>query len=207
MMPRWIACLTSCFLTGNDTWNPACIEDEEFSIDALLLDTPSDTSDQDPQVNDCGECAGNIDEDIDLIVHQCRFERHECETCEDILDLLVHQINQRTVSKATVNIKALRPNLFGWLPIERASKKTIQSTTHFALTAPHHPFRKHCCACCPAANVDGWNEDVARTPLLMMMAFLGTQAAPWPRFMLVNPAPRLMLLMEQQMQIANAQCS
>jgi hypothetical protein len=40
---------------------------------------------------------------------------------------LERRINQRTVSKATPNLEALRPN-FGWLPIERI-KKTIQATT------------------------------------------------------------------------------
>jgi hypothetical protein len=34
-------------LTGDDVWNPACI-DNEFSINDLLLDARADTKDQDP---------------------------------------------------------------------------------------------------------------------------------------------------------------
>jgi hypothetical protein len=150
--------LPHILLTGDDLWNPSCIDDE-FSIDDLLLDTPADTGDQDPRVNDFGEYTGNIDEDIDLIIHQCRTERQEREDSEDMPNLLERRINQRTVSKATPNLEALRPN-FGWLPIERI-KKTIQATTQFARTAPRYPFRKHYRTRWPAANVDRWNEDVA----------------------------------------------
>jgi hypothetical protein len=111
-------------------------------------------------VNDFSDYTGNIDAYIDLIIHQCRTERQEHEDSEDMPDLLERRINQRTVSKATPNLEALRPN-FGWLPIERI-KKTIQATTQFARTAPRYPFRKHYLTWWPAANVDRWNEDVAR---------------------------------------------
>ena len=36
-------------------WNPACINDDELSVDALKLDSPADNCDQDPRVNDIGE--------------------------------------------------------------------------------------------------------------------------------------------------------
>ena len=150
--------LPHIILTGDDVWNPACVDDE-FSIDDLKLDSPADHGDQDPRVNDIGEYTGNIDEDIDLIIHQCRTELQERQSCDDMPDLLERRIHQRTVSKATPNLEALRPN-FGWLPIERI-KKTIQATTQFARNAPRYPFRKHYRTRWPAANVDRWNEDVA----------------------------------------------
>ena len=62
--------LPHIILTGDDVWNPACVDDE-FSIDALKLDSLADHGDQYPCVNDIGEYTGNIDEDIDLIIHQC----------------------------------------------------------------------------------------------------------------------------------------
>jgi hypothetical protein len=143
--------LPHILLTGDDVWSPNCIDDE-FSIEELLLDTPVDTRDQDPRVNDLGNYTGNINEDIDLILHQCRFERHEREDHDNMPDLLERRINQRTVSKATPNLEVLHPN-FGWLPIERI-KKTIQATTQFARNAPRYPFRKHYRTRWPAANVD-----------------------------------------------------
>jgi hypothetical protein len=145
-------------LTGDDAWNPSCMDDE-FSIQDLLLDTPADTGDQDPHVNDFGEHTGNLEEDIDPIINECRAERQIENDCSDIPGLLQRRINQRTVSKAAPNLEALRPN-FGWLPLERI-KKTLQATAQFARTAPRCPFRKHCHTRWPAANVDRWNEDVA----------------------------------------------
>jgi hypothetical protein len=151
--------LPHVLLTGDDAWNPSCMDDE-FSVQDLLLDTPVDTGDQDPRVNDFGECTGNLEEDIDLIINECRAERQIENDCSDIPGLLQPRIkNQRTVSKAAPNLEALRPN-FGWLPIKRI-KKTLQATTQFARTDPCYPFRKHCCTCWPAANVDWWNKDVA----------------------------------------------
>ena len=41
------------------------------SVDALKLDTPVDTGDQDHRVSDIEEYAGNTDEDIYLTIHQC----------------------------------------------------------------------------------------------------------------------------------------
>jgi hypothetical protein len=145
-------------LTGDDAWNPSCI-DNEFSMQDLLLDTPADTGDQDPCVNDFGEHTGNLEEDIDLIIHECRAELQVTNDCSDMPGLLQHRINQRTVSKATPNLEAPRPN-FGWLPI-KSIKKTLQATTQFARTAPRYPFRKHFHTRWPATNVDRWNKDVA----------------------------------------------
>jgi hypothetical protein len=104
-----------------------------------------------------------LEEDIDLLIHQCHTEREEREDCNNLpafnLSPLELRIQQRTVSKATPNLEALRPN-FGWLPIERI-KKTIQATTQFARTLPRYPFHKHYRTRWPAANVDRWNKDVA----------------------------------------------
>ena len=52
--------LPHILLTCDDIWNPACIDDG-FSIDALKLDTPADTGNQDPRVNDIGEYTRKID--------------------------------------------------------------------------------------------------------------------------------------------------
>jgi hypothetical protein len=107
--------LPHILLTGDNLWNPSCIDDE-FSIADLCLDAPADTGNQDPRVNDIGDYTGNIDEDIDLIIHQCRTEHLEREDHETIPNFLEHCINQHTVSKAKPNLEALCPN-FGWLPI------------------------------------------------------------------------------------------
>ena len=72
--------------------------------------------------------------------------------------LLERRINQRTVSKATPNLKALHPN-FGRFSIERINVIT-QATTQFVRNAPRYPFHKHYRTCCPAADVDRWNEDI-----------------------------------------------
>jgi hypothetical protein len=150
--------LPHILLTGDDIWNPACLDDE-FSVNNLLIDPPMDHHDQDHRVNDIGEHTGNLEEDIDLIIHHCRSEVQEIPDCADMPDLLQRRINQRAVSKAKPNLEALRPN-FHWLPLERI-KKTIQATTQFARNAPRYPFRKHYRTRWPAANVDRWNEDVA----------------------------------------------
>jgi hypothetical protein len=150
--------LPHILLTGDDIWNPS-YTDDEFSIQDLLLDAPTDTGNQDPHVNDTGDYTGNIEADIDLIISRCRAERHTTEDPEDTPNLLERRINQHTISKATPNLEALRPN-FGWLPIARI-KETLQATTQFARTAPCYPFRTHFCTRWPAANVDRWNEDVA----------------------------------------------
>jgi hypothetical protein len=63
--------LPHVFLTGDDVWNPSC-NDDEFTIADLLLDAPPDAGDQDPPVNDFGQCTGNLTDDIDLIIHECR---------------------------------------------------------------------------------------------------------------------------------------
>jgi hypothetical protein len=150
--------LPHIFLTGDDVWNPGCI-DNKLSIEDLLLDTPEGNGDQDPQINDIGDYTGNIEEDIDLLIHQCRAECDNHNDTHGLPDLLERHINQCTVSKAAPNIEAHHPN-FGWLPIERI-KKIIQATTQFARTAPRYPFRKHYRTHFPAANCNQWNKDVA----------------------------------------------
>ena len=150
--------LPHILLTGDDVWNPSCLDDE-LSVAGLLLDAPPDTGDQDPRVNDLGQYTGNLHEDIDLILHECRTEHTLRAATDDALQVLERRIDQRTVSKSAPNLEALRPN-FGWLPLERI-KKTIQHTTQFARNAPRYPFRKHYRTRWPAANVDRWNEDVA----------------------------------------------
>jgi hypothetical protein len=150
--------LPHVFLTGDDVWNPSC-NDDEFTIADLLLDAPPDTGDQDPRVNDFGQCTGNLTDDIVLIIHECRTEHAAHVATEDALNVLKRRINQRTVSKAAPNLAALRPN-FGWLPLERV-KQTIQNTAQFARNVPWSPFRKHHRTRWPAANVDRWNKDVA----------------------------------------------
>jgi hypothetical protein len=150
--------LPHILLTGDDVWNPSCLDDE-FSVADLLLDAPPDTGDQDPRVNDFGQYTGNLESDIDLLINECRAEHTGRVATEDALNVLERRINQRTVSKAAPNLESLRPN-FGWLPLERI-KKTIQNTTQFARNMPRYPFRKHYRTRWPAANVDRWNEDVA----------------------------------------------
>jgi hypothetical protein len=150
--------LPHILLTGDNLWNPSCIDDE-LSITDLCLDAPADTGNQDPRVNDIGDYTGNIDEDINLIIHQCHTKHLEREDYETMPNLLECRINQRTVFKAKPNLEAICPN-FGWLPI-KCIKKMIQATTQFACTAPCYPFRKHYCTHWPDANVDWWNEDVA----------------------------------------------
>ena len=125
----------------------------------LLLDASPNTGDQDPRVNDLGQYTGNLNEDIDLILYECRTEHTVRVATDNALHVLECRINQRTVSKAAPNLEAFRPN-FGWLPLERI-KKTIQNTTQFARKAPRYPFRMHYRTCWPGANVDHWNEDVA----------------------------------------------
>jgi hypothetical protein len=150
--------LPHVFLTGDDVWNPSC-NDDKFTIADLLLNAPPDTGDQDPCVNDFGQCTGNLAKDIDLIIHECRTEHAAQVVTEDALNVLQRRINQRTVSKAAPNLAALCPN-FGWSPLERV-KETIQNTAQFARNVPRLPFRKHCRTCWPAANVDRWNKDAA----------------------------------------------
>jgi hypothetical protein len=67
-----LATLPHIILTGNGTWDPSSLDDE-FSVADLILDAPQALDDQDPRVNRFGEYTGNIDEDIDLIIHHCRF--------------------------------------------------------------------------------------------------------------------------------------
>ena len=149
-----LATLPHILLTSDDTWNPSSL-DNEFSIEELILDAPETLGDQDPRVTPTGEYTGNLEEDIDLIIQQCRLELEEQEI-PDLLELCIHR---RSVSKAKPNLEALRPN-FGWLPLDRI-KQTIQATTQFARTMHRFPFRKHFKTRWPAANVDRWNEDVA----------------------------------------------
>jgi hypothetical protein len=113
-------------------------------------------------------------------------------------DLLEHQVNQCTASKATPNLKALCPN-FGWLPIERIKKMT-QTTAQFAQTAAR-------CHFCKNTTVPGGLPLMLtggmKTLLLMlsswmllpmMTAFLDNPVAPWPRFMLESKAPNSLRL-------------
>jgi hypothetical protein len=163
--------LPHILLTGNDLWNSSCIDDEFFITD-LCLDAPADNGDQDPHVNNIGEYTGNIDEDINLIIHQCRTKRQEREDYGAMPNLLECCINQHTVSKASKpNLEALGPN-FGWLPIKHI-KKTIQATSQFSHTAPCYPFRKHYHAHWPAANVNvnRWNASITKN-LRLTVAYL-----------------------------------
>jgi hypothetical protein len=174
--------LPHVLLTGDDAWNPSCM-DNEFSVQDLLLDTPADTGDQDPRVNDFGEHTGNLEEDIDLIINECCAERQIKNDCSDIPGLLQRRINQRTVSKAAPNLEALRSN-FGWLPIERI-KKTLQATAQFARTTTP--------AGLPPTSIGG-TRTLPLTPSSLthrhtMMASSDTPGAPWHRSALANVAP------------------
>ena len=146
--------LPHIILTSDDIWDPSSL-DNEFPIDDLVLSAPETLGDQDSRVTPLGDYTGNLDEDIDLIIHQCRMELSSLEPT----DPLERRIHQRSLSKAKPNLEALRPN-FGWLPLDRI-KKTIQATTQFARAAHRYPFRKHYKTRWPAANVNRWNEDVA----------------------------------------------
>jgi hypothetical protein len=47
--------LPHVILANDNVWNSSCVEDE-FSIFDLILDSSLDTGDQDPRVNDRGDC-------------------------------------------------------------------------------------------------------------------------------------------------------
>ncbi len=94
-------------------------------------------------MTDHGAYTGNLQDDIDIILHECRQTR---------------SINQ-TVTASTPDLEALRP-LFGWVPVDRI-KKTIASTTQFARASVRLPLRKHFKSRFPACNVHRWNKDVA----------------------------------------------
>jgi hypothetical protein len=79
--------LPRILLTGDHIWNPKCLDDE-LSIADLLLDAPPDTGDQGPRVNDLGQYTGNLDEDIDLIIHECRAEHHIRVASDDAFSVL-----------------------------------------------------------------------------------------------------------------------
>ena len=101
---------------NNDVWNPSWLDDE-FLVANLLLDASTpDTGNQDPRVNNLGEYTGNLNEDIDLILHECRTEHTPRVATDGALHVLECGIDQHTVSKAAPSIEALRPN-FGWLPL------------------------------------------------------------------------------------------
>jgi hypothetical protein len=150
--------LPHIILTSDDTWDPSSLDDE-FSINDLAMDAPAQLEGQDTRVNPVGEYTGNIDEDIDLIIHHCRIEHGERQLEQETEEFLERRINQRSLSTAAPNLELLRPN-FGWLPLDRI-KKTIKATTQFARAAHRYPFRKHYRSRWPAANVDRWNEEVA----------------------------------------------
>jgi hypothetical protein len=132
--------LPHIILTSDDTWDPRALDDE-FSITDLILDAPAQLEGQDAGVAPIGEYTGNIDEDIDLIIHHCRVEHGERELEHGTVELLEQRINQRSLSTAAPNLELIRPN-FGWLPLERI-KKTIKATTQFARAGHRYPFRKH----------------------------------------------------------------
>jgi hypothetical protein len=125
-----LATLPHIILTGNGTWDPSSLDDE-FSTADLILDAPQAFGDQDPRVNQFGEYTGNIDEDIDLIIHHCQLEHED----QEMPGLLECCINQRSVSKAKPNLEILCPN-FGGLPLD-CIKQTIHVTTQFARAAHH----------------------------------------------------------------------
>ncbi len=139
--------LPHIILTSDAVWDPACLDDE-FSPDEIAQDAPS--LDLDPRVTATGEYTGNLQDDIDLILAECRQNSADC--CET-------RSVSHTVTTAQPDLELLRP-FFGWMPIDRI-KKTIAATTQFARASVRLPMRKHYKSRFPAYNVHRWNEAVA----------------------------------------------
>ena len=162
------ATLPHILLTSDAPWLPSSLDDE-FSCDDLALDAPHDqyTLDLDTRLNDYGEYTGNIDDDIDLIIHHCCHTRYlglDFDLSgplfdDDDPDTTPLFINRRHVSAQAPNLEVIRP-LFGWVPLD-CIKKTILATTQFARASARLPFRKHFRSRFPACNVERWNEEVA----------------------------------------------
>ena len=178
--------LPHIILTGDDVWNPACVDDE-FSIDALKLDSPADHGDQYPNVNDIGEYTGNIDEDIDLIIHQCRTERQEREICDDMPDLL-----ERCIHPSAPILKRFVPTSVGCQSSEsRRPSKRLHNSQGMLLVIPF-ANTVALTGLLPMSIVGTKMSPPIRssqTPLLMMMASLAILDAPWHRYMLASIAP------------------
>ena len=136
--------LPHILMTSDAVWDPSCLDDE-FTCDELAQDTTVDQNslDLDPRVTDFGGYTGNLQDDINLILADCRQMR-----------AISH-----TVSVAQPNLELLRP-LFGWVPVDRI-KKTLESTTQFSRASVRLPMRKHFKSRFPACNVHRWNESVA----------------------------------------------
>ena len=137
--------LPHIILTSDTVWTPSTLDDE-FTCAELALDTPNDLStlDLDPRTTATGEYTGNLHDDIDLILTECRRE---------VI------IQKRSLSVREPNLELLRP-YFGWVPIDRI-KATILHTTQLARASARFPLRKHFRSRFPAYNVHRWNEDVA----------------------------------------------
>jgi hypothetical protein len=104
--------LPHIILTSDAVWDPSTLDDE-FSFEEISQDTPFDATalDLDPRVNASGEYISNLQDDIDLILADCR------QTCT-----VAH-----TVTVAEPDLELLRP-FFGWVPVNFI-KETIASTT------------------------------------------------------------------------------
>ena len=137
-----LSVLPHLLLTSDAPWIPSCLDDD-FTCDEIVAPIDSAGLDLDPRVTDHGAYTGNLQDDIDIILHECRQTR---------------SINQ-TVTASTPDLEVMRP-LFGWVPVDRI-KKTIASTTQFARASVRLPLRKHFKSRFPACNVHRWNEDVA----------------------------------------------
>jgi hypothetical protein len=136
--------LPHIILTSDAVWDPSCLDDE-FTFDEIAQDAPFDpaTLDLDPRVTATGQYTGNLSDDIDLLLADCRQTR---------------QVSH-TVTVAQPDLELLRP-FFGWMPVD-CIKKTIDSTTQYARASVRLPMRKHFKSRFPAYNVHRWNESVA----------------------------------------------
>ena len=137
-----LSSLPHLLLTSDVPWIPSCLDDD-FTCDEIVAPIDSGGLDLDPRVTDHGAYTGNLQDDIDIILHECRQTRS----------------NNQTVTPSKPDLEALRP-LFGWVPVDRI-KKTIASTTQFARASVRLPLRKHLKSRFPARNVHRWHEDVA----------------------------------------------
>ena len=168
-----LSSLPHLLLTSDVPWIPSCLDDD-FTCDEIVAPIDSGGLDLDPRVTDHGAYTGNLQDDIDIILHECRQTRS----------------NNQTVTPSTPDLDALRP-LFGWVPVDRI-KKTIASTTQFARASVRLPLRKHFKSRFPACNVHRWNEDVATDtffviPRLTMMAPSDMLVPLWPNSLLARP--------------------
>ena len=72
-------------ITSDDVWDPSSL-DNEFLLEDLVLCARATFGDQDPRVNPFGHYTGNIDEDIDFLLHKFRMET-EGREMPDLLEI------------------------------------------------------------------------------------------------------------------------